>query len=466
MASNTFGGSMRLIADSALLPGGWARNVQIDIDDSGRIAAVEPDVVEARAGERLRDRILLPAPANLHSHAFQRALAGLTERRGPGEADSFWTWRDLMYSFLNRLTPDDVEAIAALAFMEMLESGFASAGEFHYIHNAPGGTPYADAAEMPVRIAQAARETGIGLTLLPVLYMQGGVNGRPLAEGQTRFANTLDGFARLLEGAEKAAGKLPDASVGVAPHSLRAVPPDALAEAAELRPGAPMHIHIAEQEAEVREIEAAYGARPVAWLLDSMQVDERWCLVHATHMTDTEIIGLAASGAVAGLCPVTEANLGDGLFEGVKYLGAGGVFGIGTDSNVRIGLADEMRLLEYGQRLHNRGRAMLCPRTSSNGRTLFDAVCKGGAQALGRNSGHIAPGTWADLLTLDGAAIALDGLQDDGVLDAWIFAGREPLIRDVWSAGRHVVMEGRHVARDMIEPRARKVLRSLRERPE
>ena len=456
---------MRLIADSALLPGGWARNVRVDIGDTGRIAAVEPDASAADSGRRLRDRILLPAPANLHSHAFQRALAGLTERRGREEVDSFWTWRDLMYRFLDRLTPDDVEAVAAFAFMEMLECGFASVGEFHYIHHAPGGAPYADRAEMSARIAKAARDTGIGLTLLPVLYMQGGVDGRPLTDGQLRFANTLDGFARLLEGAERAVGNLPDARMGVAPHSLRAVPPYALAEAAKLRPAAPVHIHIAEQESEVRDIEAAYGARPVAWLLDNVQADGCWCLVHATHMTDTETIRLAASGAVAGLCPVTEANLGDGIFNGVRYFERGGRFGIGTDSNVRIDLAEEMRLLEYGQRLRHRGRAMICPRSSSNGRALFDAVCAGGALALGRESGRIAPGAWADFVALDAAALALDGLQGDGNLDAWIFAGREPLIRDVWSAGRHVVKEGRHVARDMIEPRARNVLRPLRERP-
>ncbi|MFW6027588.1 MAG: amidohydrolase family protein, partial [bacterium] len=256
---------------------------------------------------------------------------------------------------------------------------------------------------------------------------------------------------------------LADACVGVAPHSLRAVPPAALAEAVELRPEGPVHIHIAEQEAEVGEIESALGARPVRWLLDNMEVGGRWCLVHATHMTEAETSRLAASGAVAGLCPVTEANLGDGIFNGVQYFGEGGVFGVGTDSNVRIGLTEELRLLEYGQRLRHRGRAVLCERNGSNGRALFGAVCAGGARALGRECGHITPGAWADLLTLDSAAPGLDGLSGDTALDAWIFAAREKVVRDVWSAGRHVVCEGRHVAREKIESRARTVLRRLRE---
>ncbi|MFP4002944.1 MAG: formimidoylglutamate deiminase, partial [Alphaproteobacteria bacterium] len=380
---------MGLIAEAALLPGGWARNVLIEIDDAGRIAAVESEARASAADLRLTGRIVVPAPANLHSHAFQRALAGLTERRGPGNADSSWTWRELMYRFLDRLTPDDVQAISALAFMEMLEAGFAGVGEFHYLHHAPGGTKYDDPAEMSARIAQAARETGIGLTLCPVLYMQGGADGRPLADSQRRFGNDLEGFARLLEGAAAALGNMPDAVLGVAPHSLRAVPPQALAGAARLRPEDPVHIHTAEQEAEVAEIQAALGARPVSWLLDNAHMNPRWCLVHATHMTDAETSRLAASGAVAGLCPVTEADLGDGIFNGVDWFREGGTFGVGTDSNVRIDLAGELRLLEYGQRLRHRGRALLCPRNGSNGRALLAAACAGGAQALGRHSGRI-----------------------------------------------------------------------------
>lgn len=454
---------MKLLADAALLPNGWAHNVLVEIGEEGRISRVVPGNTDRRDIFHLVGQILVPAPANLHSHAFQRALAGLTERRGPGEADSFWTWRDLMYRFLDRLTPDDVEAIAALAYMEMLEAGFAGVGEFHYLHHAPGGAPYEDRAQMSARIAKAAGETGIGLTLLPVLYMQGGPGGRPLTEVQKRFANDPDGFTDLLERAEQAVHRLPDARVGVAPHSLRAVPPAAINEVANLRPAAPVHIHIAEQEAEVAEIEATYGARPVAWLFDNTSVDERWCLVHATHMTDTETSQLARSGAVAGLCPVTEADLGDGIFNGVRHFKEGGVFGVGTDSNVRIDLEEELRLLEYGQRLRHRARAVLCKRNGSNGRTLLEAVCKGGARALGRDSGRIAPGAWADLLALDRHSLALDGLHEDAALDAWVFSGTGEEVCEVWSAGRHMVRAGRHVEHEQIRRRGHAVLKRLRE---
>ncbi len=455
---------MGLIAETALLPSGWARNVRIEIDAAGRIAAVGPEARACAADIRLDNRIVLPAPANLHSHAFQRALAGLTERRGPLDADNFWTWRALMYRFLDHLSPDDIQAVTALAYMEMLEAGFASVAEFHYLHHAPGGAFYANRAEMSARVVRSAKETGIGLTLLPVLYMQGGVDGRSLTDNQLRFGNDLPGFVRLLEEAEEAVRALPDAGLGVAPHSLRAVPPGALAEAAGWRPDAPVHIHIAEQEAEVAEIQAAYGARPVEWLFGNMDVNERWCLVHATHMTENETSRLAAGGAVAGLCPVTEADLGDGIFNGVRYFRESGAFGVGTDSNVRIDLADELRLLEYGQRLHHRGRALLCRQNGSNGRALLDAVCAGGARALARDCGRIAPGAWADLVALDSGSLALEGRKEDDALDAWVFAARESPVRDVWSAGRHVVREGRHVAREKIEGRARDVLRILREK--
>lgn len=445
-------------ARHALLPRGWVEDAAIAITD-GRIETVTPGV--ERDGDAVTVDILLPAVANLHSHAFQRAMAGLTERRGTGD-DSFWTWRDLMYRFLDRLSPDQVEAIAAQVQVEMLEAGFASVGEFHYLHHGPAGTVYDDPAEMSVRIAAAADATGIGLTHLPVLYMQGGSDGRALAGGQLRFGNDLDGFNRIVEGAERAVTGLPDAQVGVAPHSLRAVGVEALTTATALRPGAPLHLHIAEQIAEVNEILGTHGATPVKWLLEVMDVDGRWCLIHATHMSPAETEGLARSGAVAGLCPITEANLGDGFFPGAAFAAAGGRYGIGSDSNVRISLAEELRTLEYGQRLEARQRNVLARPGGSTARAMFDAVLAGGAQALARPSGAIAHGMWADLVALDAAALALDGLRGDALLDAWAFAGDDGLVQDVWSAGRHVVRAGRHIARDGIEQAYRRVMSDLR----
>ena len=442
-------------AERALLPEDWADDVAVTIED-GRITAVERDA--APAGERVE--ILLPAPANLHSHAFQRAMAGLTERRGP-EADSFWTWRRLMYRFLDRLDPDQVQAIAAQAQIEMLEAGYAAVGEFHYLHHGPGGVPYAAPAEMSARIAAAADETGIGLTHLPVLYMQGGSDGRPLAEGQQRFGCDLDRYARLLQEAGRALADLPDAVLGVAPHSLRAVGVEALTAAAGLVPGAPLHLHIAEQIAEVSEVLATHGATPVKWLLEIMDVGPEWCLIHATHMNPAETQGLAQSGAVAGLCPITEANLGDGIFDGARFAEAGGRWGIGSDSNVRIALAEELRTLEYTQRLAVRQRCVLAPPGGSTGRALYAAALAGGAQALGRPSGALAPGLWADMVALDAGTLALAGQSGDGVLDAWIFAGDDRLVRHLWSAGRAVVRDGRHIAGEAVERRYRAVLAEL-----
>ncbi|MXN65463.1 formimidoylglutamate deiminase [Stappia sp. GBMRC 2046] len=452
---------MKIHADHALLPSGWARDCMVEIASDGRISRIGdgPDRAPAR-----RVGVLLPAPANLHSHAFQRALAGLTERRGEGARDSFWTWRELMYRFLEHLTPDDMEAIAALVQMEMLEAGYASVGEFHYVHNAPGGGTYDNPAETSLRIMAATIETGIGLTHLPVLYERGGVDGRPLEGGQLRFRNSLDGFDGLIGICGEMLSSLPaDARLGVAPHSLRAVSRQDLAAVCGLLDGGPVHIHIAEQTAEVEAVEAAYGARPVAWLLENMPVDERWCLIHATHMSDNETRAMAESGAVTGLCPITESNLGDGIFNGRTFLESGGAFGIGSDSNVRISLAEELRTLEYSQRLGERARAVLAESGKSVGRTLLERVAKGGAQALARDSGEIAEGKLADLVALDATDLALDGLSGDAIVDAFIFAADDSLITDVWSAGRHMVQGGRHIRREAIEGRARVVLKRLRE---
>jgi formimidoylglutamate deiminase len=455
----------RIRAGTALLPGGWAQDVTVTLA-AGRIAAVLPAgaagaAAGGAAGDAERCDILLPAPVNLHSHSFQRAMAGLTEARGPAGADSFWTWRQAMFRFLDRLSPDDIAAIAAQAFVEMLEAGFAAVAEFHYLHHAPGGVPYADPAETSGRIVAAAAETGIGLCLLPVLYEQGGCDGRPLGPGQLRFGCTPEAFAALLEAAARhlpAAG--PDAGLGVAPHSLRAVRPASVGFAAGLRPGAPVHIHAAEQIAEVRQVAAALGARPVEWLLHEAGADARWCLIHCTRMRPAETLALARSGAVAGLCPVTESSLGDGIFGGVAYARAGGRFGFGTDSNIRIGLAEELRSLELSQRLRHRGRAMLAEPARSTGRVLWEAALAGGAQAAQRPGG-IAVGAWADLVALDADAGDLPGKAGDGILDALVFARGEGAVRHVWSAGRAVVRNGSHIARDPVRARFRAVLARL-----
>ncbi|MFO1039235.1 MAG: formimidoylglutamate deiminase [Geminicoccaceae bacterium] len=449
-----------LYAETALLPSGWARDVRIDIDPGGRIAAVETDTAARAGDERLIGRALLPAPSNLHSHTFQRAMAGLTEWRGAGE-DSFWTWRTRMYEFLARLTPEDIETVAAMAFVEMLEAGFASVAEFHYVHHQPGGTPYADPAETAARIVAAAATTGIGLTLLPVLYVQAGADGRPAERHQSRFVSDLDLFQRMVDGSRTHLRALPHARLGVAPHSLRATSPALIDAAARMAPDGPIHIHAAEQTREVEEVEAAFGARPVDLLLDRIGLDERWCLIHATHMSREETLGLARSGAVAGLCPVTESNLGDGIFPGRAFLDAGGRFGVGTDSNVLIGYADEIRTLEYSQRLAHQRRNVLGDPAISTGRALFQASLAGGSQALGRASGAIAEGRLADLVALDLDHPSLAGRTGDAVLDSWIFASHPGAVRDVWSAGVRNVTDGRHRHRESVATSYNRLVRSL-----
>jgi formiminoglutamate deiminase len=447
----------RLWFEQALLPDGWATAVVIEVD-GGRIARITPDA--PRDGTDAFAGAAVPGLANLHSHAFQRGMAGLTERRGP-DSDSFWTWRETMYGFLARLTPDDVEAIAAELYAEMLEAGFTSVGEFHYLHHAADGTAYDNRAEMAARIAAATQATGIGLTLLPVLYEAGGFGGAPASEGQRRFVNDIDRYIDLLDASRDAVRDLPGAVVGIAPHSLRAVTPEALQRAVAACPDGPIHIHVAEQQREVADCLAWSGKRPVAWLLENQPVDRRWCLIHATHMTDAEVTRLATSGAVAGLCPVTEANLGDGIFPGVDFLQAGGRFGVGSDSNVRISLAGELSTLEYGQRLRDEKRNCLAMEPGSTGRQVFDRALAGGAQALGRNTGALEAGKAADIVRLGPDHPALVAARDDNWIDGWIFSGGNSCVADVWAGGRHVVRDGRHIGRDRIAPQFAKTMRGL-----
>lgn len=447
-----------IFAKQAMLATGWAENVRINLGD-GRITTVEADQ-RAQPSDTCADTVL-PAIANLHSHSFQRAMAGMTEYRMAGK-DSFWTWRDLMYRFTANLTPEHVEAIAGFVFLQMQEAGYASVGEFHYLHHQPGGTPYDDLGELSGRIAAAAAITGIGLTHLPVLYTYGGAGQVSLQAGQARFGNSVDRFNDLVARANQIAGHLPDdCGVGIAPHSLRATSPEDLRAVLGAHDSVPIHIHIAEQPKEVADIAAWLGARPVEWLMDNTPVGPDWCLIHATHMTTSETLSLAKSGAVAGLCPVTEANLGDGPFNGPTYLNAGGAFGVGSDSNVLISLTEELRTLEYSQRLRDIARNVMVRGEGSVGHTLYTGAAQGGARALGRGTGQIAVGQLADLVAIDSQAPALCALRQDQLLDGLVFAAKDDVVTDLWSAGRHAVQSGRHIKRDEITAAYRAAMHSL-----
>ena len=441
--------------DNALLPQGWAQRVRVAIS-GGCIVSVEAGVSSLPGDER--HDTALPGLCNVHSHGFQRGMAGLSERRGRPD-DDFWSWREVMYRFLDRLTPDDIAAITAQAYVEMLESGFTRVGEFHYLHNDIDGRRYADPAETAGAIVAAAQTSGIGLTLLPVFYAHGDFGGATPAPGQRRFLSNTDDFARLVEASR---AKLPaDARLGIAPHSLRAITPDELAAILPLAHDGPIHIHAAEQMREVEACIAWSGARPVEWLLDHAEIDARWCLIHATHLSDAECDRLAASGAVAGLCPVTEANLGDGIFPAERYLGSGGRFGVGTDSNILVDAAAELRAIEYSQRLRHRRRAVLADdREPSVGKRLFTTALQGGAQALGV-AGGLQVGAPADLVSLDGTHPAMAGADTDPLLDRWIFAARFGVVDCVWRGGRKQVEGGRHVAADKVSETYRRTVAGL-----
>ena len=443
---------------TALLPQGWADQVRITIQ-GGLITAISTGAPPQPGDER--HRIGLPGLPNVHSHAFQRGMAGLAERRGP-TGDNFWSWREAMYRFLDRIDPDDCEAIAAQLYMEMLEAGFSRVGEFHYLHHDINGAPYANIAEMAERIVAAASTTGIGLTLLPVFYAHANFGGAAPVQGQRRFITTLDQFAELVAASRNSLASLPDALLGIAPHSLRAASPEEIAAIRPLAEQGPIHIHAAEQVKEVEDCLAWSQRRPVELLLDAVGIDAQWCLIHATHMTDAEATGLAASRAVAGLCPITEANLGDGVFPATPFLTGGGRFGIGSDSNILIDAAQELRQLEYAQRLSHRARNRLAlTQGQSTGRALFSAAVAGGAQALGGAGRGVEIGASADLISLDATDPAFIGREDDEWLDSWIFANRHRAVDCVWCHGVKWVEAGRHRARATIEARFRQVMSKI-----
>jgi len=463
-------------ADHAWLPHGFAAGVRIGIGPDGCFEEVT-EGGSADGGARI-GRFVVPGMPNLHSHAFQRAMAGLAERRAASD-DSFWTWREVMYAFAGRIGPEDLRAIASQLYVEMLKAGYTQVCEFHYLHGTPDGGSYADPAAMSLALVEAARETGIGLTLLPVLYMSGGFDGRPLSPRQRRFGLDVDAFLRLVERVR--ALESSRLTAGIALHSLRAVPPDAMRAVLDaigaLPPSPagnpastmPIHIHIAEQIGEVQDCLALRKARPVDWLLDQAPVDARWCLVHATHVTADETRRLAASDAIAGLCPTTEANLGDGLFPLKAYLDAGGAIGIGSDSHISVSPVEELRWLEYGQRLVSRHRNIAADeRTPSTGGRLFALALAGGARASGGGIGRISAalrpsstGARADLVVLDDAAPLLAGRDAAHVIDSWLFAGNANLVRDVMVGGEWVVRDARHRDEERIASRYRETVERL-----
>jgi len=410
----------------------------------------------AGQGAAVNARFALPGMSNLHSHAFQRAMAGLAERRGPGD-DSFWTWRETMYGFTSRIGPDELRSIAAQLYVEMLKAGYTHVCEFHYLHNAPDGSPYADHAAMSRAIIQAAREAGIGLTLLPVLYMTGGFDGRPLSDRQRRFGLSVDAYLDLLE--SLCALESPGMRVGIALHSLRAVPEAAMREVltSPLARNRVIHIHIAEQIGEVQDCLGIRGARPVQWLFDHADVDARWCLVHATHLDDSEMHAIAKSGAVAGLCPTTEANLGDGLFPLANYLDANGVLGVGSDSHISVSPVEELRWLEYGQRLATRHRNIAARKPGASvGETLWEAALRGGRRAAG-----LRESSERDVIVLDDTSPLLAARDEASVLDAFLFAGNTPLVRDVMAGGEWMVRDFHHRAEDRIAADYRAAVEAL-----
>ena len=438
---------------SALLPHGWTDDVRITIED-GMISCIESGAAAQPDDDRYA--VAVPGLPNLHSHAFQRGMAGLAEVRGP-TGDSFWTWREVMYRFLDRMDPEDMQAIAAQAYVEMLESGFTRVGEFHYVHHDTEGAPYADLGELGCRIAAAADETGIALTLLPVFYAHGGFGAAAPTHGQRRFLNDIDRFGRLMDASARAIAPLPDAVLGLAPHSLRAATAEQIEAVVPMTSG-PIHIHVAEQTKEVEDCLSWCGRRPVDRLFDTTAVNARWCLIHATHITEAESTRITESGAVVGLCPITEANLGDGVFPADTFAAAGGRFGVGSDSNVLIDAAEELRTLEYGQRLWHRARNVMARQEgAATGHALFDAALKGGGVALGARSA-LAPGLPADIVSLDPREPALAARTGDALLNAWIFASRRGVVDCVWRRGEKVVADGRHRARERVETRFRTAL--------
>ncbi|AIA25291.1 formimidoylglutamate deiminase [Kosakonia sacchari] len=448
-------------AAKALLPQGWAENVRITVSPQGIITALESGSQPDDTTIRL-EGFLVPGMPNLHSHAFQRAMAGLTEVVGD-PADSFWTWRDLMYRLVDKITPEQLEIIASYLYIEMLKAGYTSVAEFHYLHHDRGGKPYAQPAELALRISQAAKTAGIGLTLLPVLYSFSGFGGQPATAGQSRFIHDTESYLALHNTLTSQLAAEPMQRTGLCFHSLRAVTPEQMQNVLKACPQKqPVHIHIAEQQKEVDDCVAWSGLRPVEWLYQHMPVDEQWCLIHATHITSQETHQIAASGAVAGLCLTTEANLGDGIFPGPDYLAQQGRWGIGSDSHISVSVSEDLRWFEYGQRLHKRRRNLLSlPDEPYVGNVLYQGALQGGRRALGQAIGQLAPGDRADMLLLDSRDPFLAAAGDRDRLNRWIFACSTNPIKRVMTGGRWVIEEGRHAQEEQVTSAFIKVMQQL-----
>ncbi|PQZ92692.1 MULTISPECIES: formimidoylglutamate deiminase [Pseudomonas] len=447
-------------AERALLPDGWAHDVRLEVSADGLLTKVEANA-SAEAAERLKGPVLAGMP-NLHSHAFQRAMAGLAEVAG-NPNDSFWTWRELMYRMVGKVSPEQLQVIARQLYIEMLKAGYTSVAEFHYVHHDVSGRPYDDRTELSRQVSQAAASSGIGLTLLPVLYTHSGFGGQAPNEGQRRFINSTEHYLELQSRLEPILAAQPAQRLGLCFHSLRAVTPQQINEVlAASDKACPVHIHIAEQQKEVDDCLAWSGKRPLQWLYDNAPVDERWCLVHATHADADEVTRMAKSRAIAGLCLTTEANLGDGIFPAVDFLAQGGRMGIGSDSHVSLSVVEELRWLEYGQRLRDQRRNRLYRSDQPMvGRTLFDAALEGGAQALGQPIARLEVGKRADWIVLDGSDPYLATATADGILNRWLFAGGDRQVRDVLVNGKWVVRDGHHAGEEDSNRAFTQVLKDL-----
>jgi len=436
---------LRIYCKTLLQGDKWLNGVVLSLADDGVIRSIEQG--SQQSADSSINGIVVPGMPNAHSHSFQRLIAGLTGPRG-SQHDSFWSWREAMYRTANRISPEQFGAVAQWVFIEMLKAGYTSCAEFHYLHHQPGGAMYSDPAEMSMRLLSAASVSGIALTLLPVLYCSSGFGQDGVNDEQLRFANSPDQYLQLLENCQTAIVDKALVALGIAPHSLRAVPGTALHEVLQSLPDrrCPVHIHIAEQPAEIDDCIKHLGARPLEYLLDQFPVDRRWCLVHATHISGGELRLAAQSEAIAGLCPTTEADLGDGIFKTTEWLNANGRFAIGSDSNVRISVTEELRLLEYNERLRSGQRNVLTAAGASCGRFLYQHAARSGGVALGQSVGCLKPGFRADFLELDDRHELLAGRKPDVALDSWIFAGDNSMLNSVWVAGRRVVDQGHHDA--------------------
>ena len=454
-----------LYAPEALLTDGWARDVHIGVDDAGNIQSVKAG--RARGDAEDAGGPVIPGMANVHSHAFQRAMAGLGERLGSPE-DSFWTWRETMYGFQKQLNPEQAQIIATQTYMEMLKHGYTAVAEFHYLHNAPDGKPYAPPAEMGLAHLRGAELAGVAMTLLPSLYAYGNFGEEPMTPAQKRFRIDTDALLGMIGELREASHDNPDLRIGVSPHSLRAVSPamlkDLLAGLRTIDPDAPIHMHVAEQVKEVNDCLSWSDQRPAEWLLNNMPLDQHWCLVHCTHVTSTEVERLAGSGVVIGLCPTTEGNLGDGIFPFLRYRDKGGRYAVGGDSHVSRNPAEELRWVEYGQRLTLRRRNVAAtPAKPSVGTNLWCEAASGGAQALGRKMGRIAPGLRADLVVLDANNVDLVGRSGDRITDTLLVCAGTQLVRHVMVGGRWVIRDGRHADQEAISARYREIAKNLGE---